>query len=404
MKLVRITLLGILTLVVYVAVNQYFLCPRYDFAAPAPFRGSRLYNPYEHLDSFRRYKCNFHAHSRAWLGLTNGNGTEAAVWNRYAALDYDVHCISNYHCISRYNKTDSNYLPAYEHGYNMKKSHYMLLNGSRVRFGDYVFPQTLHNKQRLIHCLAPADTALLCINHPSLLHAFTGSDLSRLGGYHCLEVLRGNHTHSYSEWDAALSAGRPVFLMASDDLHDIHNPREIGRNCTFVYAASVRAADIVTGLKAGRSYGMLVGTRPDETFEEKQMRLQRGLPGLHSVTVSGDSLFIKLTMPASEIRFIGQDGMLLATQKGNQAVYVIKNSDTYVRTHITFDDGTVMLLNPVFRFEEEPFRNPLPPVNRMETLLMQLTGMLLLTAYAVVLYFLLRWSLRLGKIRQKHIE
>ncbi|MCS6917289.1 MAG: hypothetical protein RMK52_02840 [Chitinophagales bacterium] len=386
-------------LVAVIVINQYFFCPQYNFTEPRPFTGKHWYNPYEDIDTLRRFKCNFHAHSRAWMGLTNGNGSEQEVWDRYASLNYDVHCISNYHCISRFNDTAQNYLSAYEHGYNIKKNHYLLLNYRQVSFRDYPLPQTAHNKQHLIALLQPAHDELLAINHPSLRHAFSERDLALLSGYQGMEVLRSRHTHSYREWDAALSAGKPAFLLANDDLHDVHDAGDIGLNCTFVFAPALTASDLVQALRTGRSYGLRIGGSGQETFEDKQRKARAGLPALKSLLLRGDSLTLELSEPASEIRFIGQGGIQRARHQGVSATYVLDTNDTYVRAHIIFPDSSVMLLNPVFRYNQEPLLRQLPSINPGKTWLMRICGVLLLIIYlAATVMLAYRLNIRQNKI------
>jgi hypothetical protein len=66
----------------------------------------------------------------------------------------------------------ANYLPTYEHGYNIRKTHQLVLGSSEVPSLDYLFPQTSHNKQHVLSHLAGSDNMLI-LNHPETM--FFGS-------------------------------------------------------------------------------------------------------------------------------------------------------------------------------------------------------------------------------------
>ena len=156
----------------YLVVNQYFFCPRYTFPEPHNFSGDKIFNPYQHSDSAVWRRCNFHAHTQTFSGLTNGKGTAPELWDMYDSLGYDVHCISQYERVNRYAEKDSNFIPAYEHGISFGKHHHGVLGTYRVTWGDYIFPQTLSNKQRILDCLQRDSSAFVIVNHPMVRNGF----------------------------------------------------------------------------------------------------------------------------------------------------------------------------------------------------------------------------------------
>jgi hypothetical protein len=87
--------------VVVVALLPYVWAPVYNFPDAAPFSGSMLWNPYaSRLGTWQR--ANFHAHGRAWGGLTSGAQPGAEVAQRYHQLGYSVAGVSNYQRIAAF--------------------------------------------------------------------------------------------------------------------------------------------------------------------------------------------------------------------------------------------------------------------------------------------------------------
>jgi len=85
-----------------IAVAPYAMCPVYRFPAPAPFSGAAFYNPYADAPPGSAWRtANFHAHGRAWGGLTEGRQTDSAVVAKYRALGYDIAGVSDYEQIDR---------------------------------------------------------------------------------------------------------------------------------------------------------------------------------------------------------------------------------------------------------------------------------------------------------------
>lgn len=389
MTFIYLTLKSISTFILFLLINQYLFCPQYHFPAPHPFSGKKIYNPYANADSAQWRKCNFHAHTRAWKGFTSGSGSAGKLWNRYDSLAYDVHCISNYELVNRYRDTAVNYLSAYEHGYGFNKNHHLILNRQKVIRGDYYFPQTLSNKQHMLECLRVNDTALLCINHPLLSYGFAPDDMRILSGYDCIEVLRGDNTYSFLNWDAALESGKPVFMLANDDAHDNASTFEVARNCTWVNAGSSRANDIIQALKSGNAYGMIIGGSATETFGQKLARVNAGMPLLRYLHVTGDTIHLCVSEPAQRILFFGSGLQQLAPeQNGRNGEYILKSTDPYVRAQIFFDDGTQMVLNPLFRYDGKFPEQIMPEVNEVRTTLFRIMGGIILVVYIIAIILL----------------
>lgn len=374
MRALRIALIFISTFALWLAVNQFFFCPRYHFNAPTPFQGPVIANPYESAQPSKWIKCNFHAHAKAWSGVTNGHGTPRDVHNAYRDLGYGVHCVSNYHHIDSTGQGEDGYLPAYEHGYNILKTHQLVLGSKDVTWLDYIFPQTTDNKQHLLTVLSEPGS-LVILNHPALREGYTPEDLALLTNYNCMEVLNPSVT-STREWDAALSAGRRAFIVGDDDIHDIISRDRLGVRCTFVNASRNSGREVINALKNGRSYGVIVG--------ENQQHAD--IPGLLGVTVRKDSVLIEMDKAAKEATLTGQNGRLLAkTQNSSGIIYRIRPGDHYARATFTYANGTTIFLNPVYF--TDPKAKPLPPVseNRLQTVLFRLIGTSILLAWTALI-------------------
>lgn len=379
-----------------VVVNQYFFCPRYNFVKTPPFSGSLIYNPYEEMDSTQWRKCNFHTHVKHWMGITNGKGTAEDAWNIYTSLGYDVHCISNYQSITDYKKDDPAYIPAYEHGYGMKKNHQTVLGTAHVMWFDYLLPQTLNNKQYILSKLCTNDSITVNINHPELRHGFTPNDMQYLSGYNCIEVFPHN---SFAQWDAALSAGKPVFIVSDDDAHDVTDPNQVGENCTWVNSPGLDQKSILDALKKGKSYAMVMDGEAGDSFDTKRKKIKEGLPIVERVEVINDSLKITISKEATQFRFIGQGGKILEQiEHSHSASRRIAPNDTYLRTRIFFSDATEIDLNPVFRYNGTLPVFKLPEVNESSTLIFRSIGIAIILAVAFGSFSLLRRRHKINRV------
>ena len=141
------TVLVAIVLVVFVVSIFYINTTIFNFPEPEAFSGDKVFNPYQNLPD-SSYRANFHAHSVAWKSVTNGHNTEKDVFDGYTERGYDIAAISNYHKISTYAKTRTDlYVPAYEHGYNIFKSHCLSINSPKVSYFDYPLYQLKSHKQ-----------------------------------------------------------------------------------------------------------------------------------------------------------------------------------------------------------------------------------------------------------------
>ncbi len=379
MKILRFILISTATWVLWLVVSQYLFCARFAFNSPAPFEGSAIYNPYETTNQNDWIKCNFHAHAHAWQGITNGHGNAMQVHQAYDSLGYGVHCVSNYHEIDTTFSRKESYIPAYEHGYNLRKTHQLVLGGKEVKWLDYLLPQTIHNKQHVLNSLKEDPDALVILNHPGMRNGYTEEDLAGLTNFECMEVLNPAAT-SERQWDAALSSGKKVFIAANDDLHNVVDKERFGVICTIVNAESNGRRLVLDALKNGKSYGVKLGKtqHPDS------------IPTLKYLTVNQGIIEMKLNAVAREIAFTGQNGKILATFENTDSTrYLLKTDDHYARATVTYQNGTTLFLNPVFFTKPGGYRDVPVYIDVQETLFFRSVGITVLAIWFIVLFRLM---------------
>ena len=168
--------------------------------------------------------------------LTDGkaqNGQQLIA--RYNSMGYEVKCISDYHQINpQQNTADPLFVPIYEHGYNLFKAHRLPMGSTNISYYDVSLLHQLDDRQAIIRRLKNT-SPYVAIAHPEFGKGHPLSDFPHLTGYDCMEVLN-HYRRSDKQWDAALSAGRPVWIIANDDMHDLNKPKEVGVRWTMVAA------------------------------------------------------------------------------------------------------------------------------------------------------------------------
>ena len=322
--------------------------PVYRFPEAIPFSGTQLWNPYKSLGG-RWQRANLHAHGHAWGGITSGAQSDQAVADRYRRLGYDVAGVSNYQSIAAYKGVDT--LPLYEHGFNIGKNHQLAIGARSVDWFDFLFWQTPSNQQYVIDRLK-SSAELVSLNHPSSRGAYDLDAMHQLTGYDLIEVVNGPFT-AEDVWDAALSAGRPVWAVANDDTHDLNDTHRIGVGWNMVDARSAATGDIVSALGQGRFYAALRTGALEGA----------GITTLSGVHVDGETMRVELRGAGSDITFIGQDGTVRSkVQDTLAAAYTFTASDTYVRTVVTTPQ-TTLFLNPVIRWNGTSLPEPAATIN-----------------------------------------
>ena len=331
--------------------------PVYVFDEPVPFHGDYLHNPYQDIDSTYWKRCNFHGHTRQYGGVTNGRVNGNVVYDSmYRLFDYDHVGISDYNKVNDYeNDKDPGYIPGYEHGYNVWKIHQVCLGTKNVRRIDYFFFQTLSMKQHMLNKLSEQNR-VVAIAHPSFVDGgYLVKDMKYLSNYRILEVLNG-FVNSPKHWDMALSNGHLVYLIADDDTHNVLKVNDIALRTTYLNAKDNAADHLYDALLLGKAVGVDFHLDRQERMDDKVVRFKRDTPYLNSAKLNGTNFSVSVTKPIRKVQFIGQNGTILkevtpADRTLYDISYDIQPADQYVRTVLTFFDGSTMWLNPVTRHE-----------------------------------------------------
>ena len=339
-----------------IAMNIFV--PVYVYDEPVPFHGDYLLNPYQDIDSTWWKCCNFHGHTRQYGGVTNGRNNGNAVYDSmYRLFGYDHVGISDYNKVNVFEKDkDPGYIPAYEHGYNVWKTHQLCLGTQKVRRIDYFLYQTLSHKQHMINKLGQQNR-VVAVAHPSFVDgSYLVRDMKYLSNYKIMEVLNG-FVNSPKHWDMALSNGHLVYLIADDDTHDVLKINDIALRTTFLNARDNEAGQLFDALLSGKAFGIDFKLDRSEKMDDKVARFKRDIPYLNSARLNGADFAVNVTKPIKNIKFIGQNGTILKDESHAPAdsvfgaSYSIQPTDQYVRTVMTFSDGSTMWLNPVTRHE-----------------------------------------------------
>jgi hypothetical protein len=330
----------------------YLLAPIYEFSGPVKFSGDKLYNPYENMDSTHWKKYNFQVQSKAWFGITDGRkNSNEMIDSIYHALGFDHVATSDYQKINYHGKDKASFIPTYEHGYNIFKTHQVCIDARQVLWTDLFLWQTLSMKQWIIDQLKE-DCSIVTLAHPLLRHGYSVEDMRYLTNYDMMEVLN-NMRLSYDHWDAALSSGNLAWIMGNDDAHDVTNSNHVGRKFTMINATDMNKETIIESLKAGNAYGVDFFPKMDVPLDERIER-SKHIPFITQVNLREDTLEVAASEKAKTITFIGQEGKVLQTFTGTKtATYAIKETDTYVRTVFNYTDNTSLCLNPIVRYSGE---------------------------------------------------
>jgi len=365
MKVLRYILLILSSIILIVVIDQYCFCPVYSFENPTSFEGDSIYNPYASSASGNWVKCNFHTHARCWNGFTSGKGTAGDVYRAYDKLHYAIHVVSDYQYIDTTACLSSGYISSYEHGYNILKTHQLVLGADAVCWKDYFLPQTLNNKQDVLDRIGTTDhNALLIINHPLERNGYRATDFTYLTRYSCMEVLNPT-CNSSALWDAALSAGKPIFILGDDDCHNITDTNKVGKICTWINVTEVNQDNILHAIKTGNSYAMTIGKN---LMQKEREGNNDSMPMLKSFTVTSDTVHAKFSLSANDIIVSGENGRLLYKTPGSDSVsFKLGKQEPYARITAVYNNGTQLLLNPVFRYKTLPLHQSTASINYTQT-------------------------------------
>ena len=353
----------------------YFPCDIYNFQPQAIFNGNFLFNPYA-TSNGNWMKTNLHAHSVAWRGITNGKQQPCEILNKYKAEGYDYAAVSNYENVALEDQQE-NSVEVYEHGYNIFKTHQLVLTPQHVCASDFPLFQFLSSKQFMINKLSQNSGGII-LAHPSIRNGYSDAELKKLTGYNLMEVL--NHSgNSSSKWDVALSAGKPVWIVGNDDCHDDADSNQTFKNWTMINCGLHNKDTLLRNLSNGNAYAVSGKNAVNDNR-------------LISVNVDSMKIHITLAVNADSIFLVGENGTLKkADINTNQISYQFLPEDTYIRT-VAYTNKSCIYLNPVMRYngKSAPKNISTATVNLVWTTLYKI---MLLSIWFILVFCLYRSSL-----------
>jgi len=332
-------------------VIPWLITPRAALVETTPFSGDHWRNPYQGLDLTSVFNANLHAHTGRWGIFTDGRGTTPEVlYDTYNRMGFDVIAISDYLSINRFRDTEPDYIPIYERGCNIKKTHQLIIGAKRVFPFDVILPQTTRMKQYFINRLKETGELVVLV-HPKSWGGYSDEDLLKLTGYDLFEVLNRHDNVQEKAWDMVLSSGKLLYLLASDDSRDMTKWQyRVGHRFTRVFAENTNAENILNALRKGQHYGVAMPILPRETFEEKSERF-RNLPNVTRFEMVDGILFIQIEEPSKEVALIGDLGVELARFSGEAEIAFDLNviCATYVRAKAFLPNRVMYYFNPITR-------------------------------------------------------
>lgn len=336
-----------LVILSYTLINQYVFGSKYVFAPPSSFKGNSLYNPYQEVNTSHVKIANFHAHAKN--GLLNGRGEPKDVLNQYKKIGVDIAGVSQYNKIEKSIVEAGSSIPVYEHGINLGKTHQLVIGAKEVVLKDYPFFQTLHNKQEILERISLDSQNAIALTHPDLSHGYNVDDLKYLHYYDLMEVL-SPYANSIPYWDTALTAGKPIFAIGNDDVHDIFDPNELGRFVNIVFAENSSNDQIVQALKKGQSAVLWLKQETNESLSNKFNKISTAKNIFSSLTVNNDTISLRFEHTIQQLDVITDNGLRYASlSKDSSFKVVMMPEHSYLRFEAALTDGSKIIFNPVFR-------------------------------------------------------
>lgn len=389
----KITIKTLLTLIIalmmFIVVTSVSLV--YDFAEPRPFSGPDIYNPYRNVDTTLGWKrAALHTHSRVEGIFNECDFTPQQIVDKYYDLGYEVVHFSNHN--EQTHHPSKGHVALYEHGYNIAKLHMNVYGSEGVMLFDPFLPLFDFQRQFKLDLLSK-DADLVQLNHPQRTKGIDKQTLQRLGGYKVIELSRVIEQEQ-REWDWALSAGRYLFGVYTDDMHFLDRSDAVARRSTMLNTPSESYEDVVATLNDGAYYSLYTPDYRAGNWEIKR-EMNLAIPRIRSIGESDGDIYVSFTEVADSIRFTGQDQQVLHTAyRCDSAGYTMADDDSYVRITAYFADGERIYTNAFARYDadkmESPFEMEHHSVNTLLTILYNILLLTIIIALGVALYKVLR--------------
>lgn len=341
--------------VVAVLVTSFSRC--YDFVPAEPFSGDDIFNPYANFDTNVGWKrTSLHTHTRVEGLLNECDHSVEEAWTKYRDFGYDIVGISNHNEITPHPAQEQD-IRIYEHGYNLRNFHKLVIGTERVNRFDALYPIFPSQAQWQLDMLG-MESELLQLNHPSRSALLDSAMLCRIGGYDIMELSGFYDFLENRHWDWALSAGRYSFALLNDDLHYLDRSGRFAVRCSMLGANSCTKEAIISTLRSGCFYSVRV---PDYGAGDWSVKREanKSLPEVRNIGLRGDTIFMRLSEPAEQIRVIGQDHTLLSRVAHSDSIaYIMQCNDAYARFVASYPDSLIIMTNPFARYDSRTMASP----------------------------------------------
>jgi hypothetical protein len=331
----------------FVVIDQYIFGSKYYFYTKSSFAGDSLYNPYQDLNLRKSNIANFHAHPKN--GMLNGKGNPEDIRKQYKKIGVDIAGVSQYNRLEKSVIDNDDSIFIYEHGFNFGKTHQLVIGARNVITKDYLFFQTIHNKQEILEKIASDTQNVIALTHPDLSYGYNKDDIKYLHYYDLMEVL-SPYANSISYWDTALSNGRPIFAIGNDDAHDVFDRNELGRFVNIVFCDAPVTNPIMNALRKGQSAVVWLKQMTNESVEQKLKKINYAKTILSSIQTNQDTIRLKFRKTIDKLDVMVDNGLLYRSlSKDSSFTVKILPEHSYIRFEASLTDGSKVILNPIFR-------------------------------------------------------
>ena len=329
----------------------------YDFGKPLPFSGPDIFDPYRNIDSTHCWKkAVFHVHTRVEGIFNECDYWPGEVKEFLDRLGYDIVTFSNHNELTEHPSDSTLQVNVYEHGYNLFKFHKLVFGSEEVNRFDHLLPLFASQWQFQFDMLGK-ESDIIQFNHPLRTTGTTKRLMERVGGYDIMELDCGKSTEN-EYWDWALSAGHYSFGLANDDLHYPDRSSRFAIRCSYLGAENTTKEDIIAALKSGCYYSVRI---PDYGAGDWELKRQKNmeLPEVTNIGLRGDTIYMKLSAPAEQIRVIGQNHTLLSRAMHSDSIaYTMQADDAYARIVASYPDSLIIMSNPFARYDSATMASP----------------------------------------------
>lgn len=350
-------LLVTIIMVIVLAIVATSFSTIYDFAPPTPFAGNDIFNPYAEFDPNVAWKrTSLHTHTRVEGPLNECNFTASETVDKYRDFGYDIVGISNHNEITPHPDQTLD-IGIYEHGYNLRNFHKLVIGTERVNHFDALYPLSASQAQHQLDMLDD-ECEVLQLNHPSRSNLLDSACLTKIGGYNIMELSGINAYLENMHWDWALSAGHYSYALLNDDLHYPDRTTKFAVRCSYLGAEELTREEIIATLKSGCFYSVRVPDYGNGDWSVKREKNQT-LPTIENIGIQGDTIYLKLSHTPEQIRVIGENHTLLKRVLASDTIsYCMRACDSYARIVASYPDSLIIMTNAFARYDKATMTSP----------------------------------------------